>query len=215
MELPFTREEFFNLFAAYNEALWPVLIALWVASAVVSVLLLTSRCPPNRALSVILTAHWAWSALAYHVAFFTRINPAAWVFATFFLLQAAVFFWFGVVRRRLSFAPRRNRWAPLAWSLVAYSLAYPILNAVHHMTLSRMPAFGVPCPTTILTAGLLMLAAPRSWLLSSVPVLWSFIGGSAAWALGVPADHALPIAGIALAVFSTRRAGQQQMLMPR
>jgi hypothetical protein len=30
MQLPFTKEQFFNLFAAYNEALWPALIALWI-----------------------------------------------------------------------------------------------------------------------------------------------------------------------------------------
>jgi hypothetical protein len=205
MQLPFTREEFFDLFAAYNTALWPLLMALWVASAVVSVRLLTSQRPPDREISAILAVHWVWSSLAYHVTFFTSINAAAWIFATLFLFQAAVFFWLGVVGRSLSFAPWHNRWAPLAWSLIAYSLAYPGINAVQHMTLSRIPAFGVPCPTTIFTAGLLMLAAPRSWLLSSVPVIWSFVGGSAAWALGVPADHALPVAGIALAVFSMRR----------
>jgi hypothetical protein len=33
MQLPFTKEQFFDLFAAYNEALWPALIALWIASA--------------------------------------------------------------------------------------------------------------------------------------------------------------------------------------
>jgi hypothetical protein len=51
----------------------------------------------------------------------------------------------------------------------------------------------------------LMLAGPRSRLLSIVPVIWSLIGGSAAFFLGVPADYALPIAGIALAIFSTQR----------
>jgi hypothetical protein len=33
-------------------------------------------------------------------------------------------------------------------------------------------------------------------------VIWSVIGGSAAFLLGVSADYALPIAGMALAVFS-------------
>jgi hypothetical protein len=38
-----------------------------------------------------------------------------------------------------------------------------------------------------------------------VPVMWSVIGGSAAFLLGVYADYALPLAGIALAIFSTQR----------
>lgn len=203
MQLPFTKEQFFSLFAAYNEALWPALVALWITSLVVSVRLLSSRPPSDRGISALLAVHWAWSALAYHVAFFTIINPAAWIFATLFLVQAALFFWSGVVQRRLAYAPWRNAWAPIAWALVAYSLGYPGINAVQHGTLWRIPTFGVPCPTTIFTAGLLMLAAPRSWPLSIVPVIWSLIGGSAARFLGVRADYALPIAGLALAIFAT------------
>jgi hypothetical protein len=206
MQLPFTRDQFFELFAAYNGALWPALVALWTASVVASVLLFSSRRPPDRWISALLVAHWIWSALAYHVAFFTRINPAAWVFGALFFLQAALFFWWGVVQGRLSFAPWRNAWAPVAWVLVAYALVYPGINAVQHVSLSRIPAFGVPCPTTIFTAGMLVLATPRSWPLSIVPVMWSVIGGSAAHLLGVRADYALPIAGIALAIFSTQRS---------
>jgi hypothetical protein len=213
MQVPFTKAQFFDLFRAYNEALWPALIALWFASVVVSVLLLTCRRPPNRWIGALLTVHWAWSALAYHVAFFTSINPAAWGFAMLFLVQAAVFFWWGVVRGGLSFAPWDTAWAPMAWALVAYSLAYPGINAAQHLSLFRIPAFGVPCPTTIFTVGLLMLAAPRSWVLSIVPVLWSLVGGSGAYFLGVPADYVLPVAGLALAISSTHRRRHAAMAL--
>jgi hypothetical protein len=209
MQLPFTKEQFFDLFAAYNGAVWPAMVALWVASLVTSALLLSSRRPPDRWISALLAVHWAWSALAYHVAFFTRINPAAWVFAALFLLQAALFFGWGVVQGRLSFAPRRNAWAPVAWFLVVYSLAYPGLNAVQHLAWSRIPTFGVPCPTTIFTAGLLMLATPRAWRLSIVPVVWSLIGGTAAFLFGVHADFALPVAGLALAIFVVQTRSSQ------
>ena len=205
MHLPFTEEQFFELFAAYNGALWPALVALWIASVVASALLLSLRRPPDRWISALLAVHWAWSALAYHVAFFTRINPAAWVFAALFLLQAALFFWWGVVQGRLSFAPWRSGWAPVAWGLVAYSLVYPAINAIQQQSMSRIPTFGVPCPTTIFTAGLLMLASSRWRRLSIIPVIWSVIGGSAAFLLGVRADYALPIAGMALVVFSLQR----------
>jgi Family of unknown function (DUF6064) len=205
MQLPFTNEQFFDLFAAYNGALWPALVALWTASVLAAVRLFSSRRPSNRWISALLAAHWIWSALAYHAAFFTRINPAAWLFAALFLLQAALFFWWGVVQGRLVFAPWRTRWAPVAWVLIAYSLVYPGINAIQHFSVSRIPTFGVPCPTTIFTAGVLMLATPRSWRLSIIPVIWSVIGGSAASLLGVRADYALPIAGLALAVFSFQK----------
>ena len=78
------------------------------------------------------------------------------------------------------------------------SLVYPAINAAQHLSVSRIPTFGVPCPTMIFTAGMLMLATPRSWRLSIVPVIWSLIGGSAAFLLGVHADYALPLAGIGI-----------------
>jgi hypothetical protein len=213
MQLPFTREQFFDLFAAYNAAVWPALVVLWIASAVVSVLLLSSRHPPDRWICALLAAHWIWSAVTYHAVFFTRINPAAGLFAALFLVQAALFFQVGVVQGRLSFAPRRSTWAVVAWLLVAYSLLYPGINAVQHLTWSRIPTFGVPCPTTIFTAGLLMLAQRVSWRLAIVPVIWSVIGGSAAFLLGVRADYALPIAGLALVIFtiqSSRARGMRE-----
>lgn len=76
----------------------------------------------------------------------------------------------------------------VAWGLIAYALVYPGINAVHHLSVSRIPAFGVPCPTTIFTAGLLMLANPRSWRLSILPEVWSVVGGSAAILLDVRGD---------------------------
>ena len=211
MQLPFTREQFFDLFAAYNEALWPGAVALWIASAVIVARLLSARRPHDRWISALLVGHWAWSALAYHVAFFTRINPAAWLFATLFLGEAVLFFRVGVVQRHLSFARWGNAWAPLAWGLIGYSLAYPAINSIDHLSLLSIPTFGLPCPTTIFTAGVLMLATPRSRRLATVPVIWSVIGGSATFLLGVHADVALPIAGMALAIFSMRGTMPEQL----
>jgi hypothetical protein len=201
VELPFTRDEFLDLFADYNLALWPAVAALWVASVLICAGLLLLRRPLHRWVSGLLVVHWAWAALAYHLAFFTRINPAAWLFAVMFLVQAGLFGWFGIIRNHLSFTPRRTTWSPIAWVLVAYSLVYPALNALQHDGFLSSPTFGLPCPTTILTGGLLLLAAPRAWTLAIVPVLWSVIGGSAAVLLGVSADYALPVTGLALVLF--------------
>jgi hypothetical protein len=200
MRLPFSREDFFDLFAAYNGALWPAVVALWVASVLASVWLLLSPRSHDRWISGLLAVHWAWSAVAYHVVFFTRINSAAWLFAATFLLQAALFFWLGVIRGRLSFMSPRTRWMVIGWFLVAYALLYPAINAVEHGSVVKIPTFGLPCPTTIFTAGLLLLAVPHSRTLAIIPIGWSVIGGSAAVLLGVSADYVLPVAGAALTV---------------
>jgi hypothetical protein len=206
MQLPFTREQFLDVFAAYNTTLWPGAMALWITSVLVCALMLrSSRRPSDRVTNAFLAIHWTWSALAYHGAFFTRINPAAWLFAALFLVQAGLFLWLGVVQGRPRFTATHSSWALVAWVFIAYGLVYPAINAAQHLSVLRIPTFGVPCPTTIFTAGLLMLGRPRLWRLSIIPIIWSGIGGSAAFLLEVRADYALPIAGIALAVFSSRK----------
>jgi len=60
--------------------------------------------------------------------------------------------------------------------------------------------FGVaPCPTTIFTIGMLLLARGR-WVvwLSIIPLLWSLVGLAAALQLGIPEDFGLPAAGFGL-----------------
>jgi hypothetical protein len=108
MQLPFTREQFFDLFVAYNEALWPAAVALWTASAAICALRL-SACRPG------------------------------------------------------------DRWRTL------------------------------------------IQATPRSLSLSAVPVIWSAIGGSATFLLGVHADVALPIAGMTLAISSVQRTTPERL----
>lgn len=46
MELPFTPDQFFSVFAEYNEAFRPVVVALWVAT--IAALVLAWRQPERR-----------------------------------------------------------------------------------------------------------------------------------------------------------------------
>jgi hypothetical protein len=84
-------------------------------------------------------------------------------------------------------------------------VAYPLLGYAAGHRYPATPTFGLPCPTTIFTLGLLLWAdrpMPR-WLLA-VPIAWSALGASAALQLGVPEDLGLVAAGVtslALAVF--------------
>lgn len=130
------------------------------------------------------------------------INPAAWLFAALFLIEAAALAWTGVTRRRPRFGWGRSPRHALAAGLLLFALAYPGLALATGRDWPRIPTFGVPCPTTLLTAGLLLAAVPpvpRRVVI--IPVLWSLVGGSAALLLDVVPDLMLFVAGAALAVF--------------
>jgi hypothetical protein len=202
MQLPFTETEFFDVLAAYNTALWPAALALWVVSLAAVLLFIRGGNRAHRALCALLVAHWAWSAIAYHAAFFTRINPAGWLFAGLFVTQAWLFVWFGIVHGRLQFSTGRSARHVLAALMVAYSFAYPILNLALGLEYPRIPLFAVPCPTTIFTAGLLLAAQRPPWILMVIPVLWSVIATSATVLFDVRADFMLLPAAVLLVVFT-------------
>ena len=199
MSLPFTRAQFFDVFAAYNTSLWPFAMALWLLTVGAVVILGRGNRGAGRLFSLLLAIHWAWAALAYHVAFFSSINPAAWLFAALFLVQAALFMWFGVLRANLRCSPGQSFRHYVAWIFVGYSLLYPAIVWAEGNAYPRLPTFGVPCPTTVLTIGFLLAADPPvPRVLPLIPIVWAFIGGSAAFLLGVHADVMLLAAGICL-----------------
>lgn len=201
MTLPFTSDEFLDAFAAYNQRLWPFAQALWLLTAYAWVAVIRARPVRPWFIPGLLAVHWAWAGLAYHAAFFSKINPAAWVFAGFFLVEAGLLFRYGVVQRRFRWPRDPSVGQMLAWGLIAYALLYPAIVLAEGHAYPRVPTFGVPCPTTILTIGFLLAAdRPRPRLAAVIPLAWAFIGGSAAFLFGVRADLMLLVAGIALGV---------------
>lgn len=192
--LPFSHDQFFDVFAAYNRALWPVAAALWLVSLGVFILVLRDA-HNHRAVTALLAAHWAWAAVAYHWVYFTGVNQAATVFGAGFLAQALLLAgssWHGSIR----YGWKRTWRHVIGTVLVSYSLLYPALAELLVGDYPYIPTFGVPCPTTLLTIGFLLMATPLSMKLMIVPLIWTVIGGSAAILFGVLPDLALPAAGL-------------------
>jgi hypothetical protein len=211
MTLPFTVEQFFGVFAAYNALLWPVAFALWVATAVVCLAWLRDGAHLQPLVPALLVLHWIWVGLAYHAAFFTRINPAAWLFSGLFVVEGGLLVWYGIVQGRIRFAERTSSLRHIvAGGLIAYALVYPLIAQAEGHAYPQVPTFGVPCPTTILTIGFLLAAKPPvSRLVTVIPILWAFIGGSAAILFGVRADLMLLVAGLALLGDVLRRTARR------
>src|SRR5687767_5995887 len=172
-----------------------IAVGWWFASLAAVTLVWRNPRQGGRALTLILGVLWLWNAAAYHALLFTRVNPAAWVFAGLFTFQAVLFFRVAY-RDDLEYFGRRDWQRSAAILLVVYAFAYPFLTiALGHGYLNG-PTFGVPCPTAILTIGLLLSvrgAVPISLVV--IPVSWSAVGGSAAILLAVPADYVLLAAG--------------------
>jgi len=213
MRIPFTLEQFLDVFARYNEAIWPAQIGAYVLGALVVALAVVRTRVSDRAVAFLLAASWAFVGGAYHMAYFSRVNPVADVFGAFFLLQAVLFIVAGA-SGRLTFGFASTPRHAVGLAFIAYAaVVYPLLGLAAGHAYPYAPMFGVtPCPTTIFTFGVLLLADDRvpRWLLP-IPLLWSLVGVSAAVQLGFREDLGLVVAGVIGSVLiasrgATRRA---------
>jgi hypothetical protein len=196
MRPPFSAAEFFQVFVRYNEAVWPLQLLL-VAAAVALVIVAVVSPQRSRVVIAGLAALWAYAALAYHLVFFAALTPAAYLFAALFLTEAALLAWHGLRTRRLHLAvPPDLPSRIIGGVLVLYAVVgYPALALASGQHYPAVPTFGVPCPTTILTFGVLMWCLrPVPWSVLVVPAVWSLIATVAAAAFGVVEDFALPAA---------------------
>ena len=143
----------------------------------------------------------------YHVLFFWRINPVALWFGILFVAQGlAMLYHITQSGWHVQLTHSWKAWAGMM--LIFYALAlYPLLGYLMGHRYPTAPTFGVPCPTTIFTLGVLMLVKEKlPWFAYVIPVLWSLIGFSAALNLGVYEDMGLVLAGV---VFIASRVGDK------
>lgn len=208
--LPFTVEEFYAVFAAYNAAIWPaqvVAYALGLAAAAVLVFARRFAAPPlaHQFVCVALALMWLWTGVAYHALFFSAVNPAAYAFAALSVAEGLALL---VASRRLRFIAATPLDFGLGFFFIVYALVlYPLIGAWMGHSYPAAPVFGVaPCPVAIFTFGVLLQTQGRpSWWVIVPAFVWSLIGGSAAILLGVVQDWVLPVSGlVAVARLSAR-----------
>lgn len=198
MSLPFTIDQFLDVFRRYNESIWPGQWALNLLAVVAVAAAVRGGRGASRAASGIVAALWMWTGLVYHVGFFRAINPAALLFGSAFFIEAALIVWFGVVRSTLRFEAGANGATLVGSVLIVYALvAYPLIGYALGHRYPSTPTFGVPCPMTIFTFGLVLLCPPpRPRTLIIIPVGWAVLGVMAALQLGMCEDIGLVIAAI-------------------
>jgi hypothetical protein len=199
VKLPFDVEQFLDVFRAYNLAIWPTQVLLYAGGIALVLAALRGRAFTGRwIVPAGLAALWIWMGVVYQLGFFTRINPAARLFGAAFATQGAL--WLIWARRTpgLGFRARGRARELIGGALIVYAFAvYPLLNLAFGHAYPAMPTFGVPCPTTIATLGLLSWASPRPpWFIWLVPVSWALVGLSAAMTLGIREDLGLPVAAV-------------------
>ena len=198
MNLPFTTEQFLEVFQNYNLSVWPMQVVLFLLGVIALYLGVKSRPASGKIISALLAFLWLWMGVMYHLVNFTTINTAAYAFGVVCIFQGAVFIYSGVFKGSLSFQFRSDRYGLTGALFVIYAMIiYPIIGYALGHVYPKSPTFGLPCPTTIFTFGMLLWIDKKvPPLVLAIPLLWSIIGFTAALSLGIREDIGLIVAGM-------------------
>jgi hypothetical protein len=198
MKTPFTLEDFLGVFSKYNQTVFPFQFIFYLSGVIIVILLLNPTLRSSRIVSFILSFFWIWMGLVYFFTFFSAINPAAYLFGTFFLLEGAFFLYHGVFLEKLLFKFHHDKNGISGLILVLFSLVgYPVLNYVFGHSYPTLPTFGLPCPTTIFTFGILLQNDRKlPFSIYIIPLAWSLIGFTAAFKFGIIEDSALLVSAL-------------------
>jgi hypothetical protein len=211
MDLPFSVNEFFGVFELYNLGVWPAQWLFYALGVVAVTFAVKNGNSSDKITSLILSFFWLWMGAVYHLIFFTKINPAAWLFGLMFILQAGLLYGAGLWKAKLSFKPRLDVYGIAGAILILYGMViYPAIGFLLGHRYPAAPTFGLPCPTTIFTFGLFCWADhPAPGHLLVIPLIWTVIGSFAAFRLGVKEDLGLLAAGITGIALILGRAGNR------
>lgn len=198
MKLPFTIEQFLAVFKNYNQQVFPMQVLFYLISFFVIYLTIKPNSKSNKIISIILAFLWMWMGFVYHIIFFTAINKAAYLFGVVFIIQGVLFLILGIFQNTLSFRYHFDKFGIIGMSLILFALIiYPILGYFLDHIYPSSPTFGLPCPTTIFTFGILLMNVKKCPLtILVIPFCWSVIGFMAAFQFGILEDMGLLVASL-------------------
>lgn len=207
--MPFTQEEFFEVFAVYNVAMWPLPVLSYLLGIMAVGLTFWRSRGATAIILGALALMWLVNGVAYHWTFFSQINPIARLFGLLFVLQAVLLVGASLIWSSFRVTAQRDARTIAGLGLAVFAMVfYPVVGRIAGHVFPDVPVFGLaPCPTTIFTIGLLLMGTWQwaRWLLV-IPAIWAMIGGSAAVLLNVPQDYGLFAALLAIVGFAIAKA---------
>lgn len=213
MKIPFTKQQFLDVFKNYNLSVWPSQLIFYLL-ALLAIYFVIKKFPVSgKIISAVLALLWLWMGIVYNLIFFTVINKAAYIFGIVFILQGLQFVYFGIIRNMFLFSLQKNLPATTGIVFILFALLiYPLIGYYSGHIYPESPTFGLPCPTTIFTFGILLLADKTfPVIVLIIPLLWSIVGFTASFSLGIHEDIALLISGLSGVVLILKNARRRKL----
>lgn len=202
MTLPFTIEEFLKVFQGYNTAIWPAQILAVAIGLIILAALLVSR---NASLNVVMASlgvMWAFTSIGNHLMFF-GLHQSAGPGVCRLLRRSGCPVCSGRDQAPRRPSPISGTDRAMGHGSSSHRLCDDVLSDPRDLGGSKRDShadvLGAPCPTTIISLGILIMTHDRWDVgLSNIPVLWWPIGLAAALQSGILEDPGVPFAGAVL-----------------
>lgn len=206
METPFTTKQFFEVFENYNSAVFPLQLVIITLGIAATLLIPGKKNLKNNLVAGFLGFLWLWVGIVYHISFFTSINKAAYAFGGLFIIQG-IFFFVELFKKRLEFPFTGQVKEYIGSFFILFGLLiYPVISYLLEGSVLKTISLGLPCPTTILTFGFLMITSKKmSKYLLIIPTIWAVIGTGAAINFGVFQDYFMLLSAIIADVYLIKR----------
>jgi hypothetical protein len=206
MKLPFNTQQFLDVFKAYNQSVWPLQLVFILLAVFAVFVVIWKPISSGKIIPVILALLWIWMGGVYHLLFFSAINEVAKIFGILFIMQGLLFLRYALTGAQ-TFQFRKGTYGTAAGILIIYALViYPLTGYYTGHVYPYSPTFGLPCPTTIFTFGILILSKERlPFYMLIIPFIWTIIGFSAVLKLGMYEDTGLILSALLLCILNIIR----------
>jgi hypothetical protein len=203
MDFSFNLDRFLALLQNYNLAVWPLQIIAYVLGIAALALTIRKMKYSASVILAILAFFWLWTGGIFNLLYFRPFYPLAIVFSVLFVVQGIIFILAAAGKPKISFQLRMDLSSLVAVVMALYALAgYPLLETLWGRGYPRSLAFGlVPCPTTLFTLAILLLADKKlPWYVFAIPLFYSF-GGIVPIVSGIHEDIGLVVGGVLALIF--------------
>jgi hypothetical protein len=213
MNSSLTADQILSVFEAYNLEVWPMQAVAYLLGIVALFFAVKRTQGSSRIVSAILSFLWLWTGLVFCVFYFGPVFTGGYVMGILVIIQGVVLF-ADAMRPRVTFHCEASLYSVMGILFVAYAMiGYPLVGHFVGHDYPRTLPFGlVPCPTTVFTFGLLMLAdvkVPKHLLV--IPILFT-IAAVVPISLGILEDVGLLVAGVVGTVMILYRDSKRKMI---
>jgi hypothetical protein len=195
--LSFETSEFFLVLEQYNQDVWPLQVVAFFLALAAILFSVKSTKWSTRLVLIVLAFFWLWNGIVFCMLYWA----SGYIYAYFFVLTSTVqgvFFIQQSIHPTFNFTFKGGAQSIIGLIFIVYAImGYQILGiALDHVYPRFFPVGLVPCPTTIFTLGLFLLAdgkLPKYLLI--LPVIGA-LSGLIPVSGGIYEDIGLMIAGI-------------------